>query len=115
VTVAFPVTAAVALARIEKPQRNVVLVAAAASVAVVAPVVPVAEVVIGVAPSGYNEDNLLGSGLALLTGSHSDAVGDASVHGADSEAACAGAKRPKPKVIASKARFMACVMPPPGA
>lgn len=45
VTVALPVAAAVALARIEKPQIYVVNVDAPVSVAVVAPVVPVADAV----------------------------------------------------------------------
>jgi hypothetical protein len=45
VTVALPVAAAVALARIEKPHRYVVFPAAPVSVAVVAAVVPVADAV----------------------------------------------------------------------
>jgi hypothetical protein len=52
VTVALPVAAAVALARIEKPQRYVVWPATAGNVAAVAVVVPVADAVIGVAPIG---------------------------------------------------------------
>lgn len=49
----MPVTAAVALARIEKPQTYVVLVPENVNVAVVAPVVPVADAVSGVDPNGY--------------------------------------------------------------
>jgi hypothetical protein len=52
VTVALPVAAAVALARIEKPQMYMVVVPTGVSVAVVAPVVPVAEAVSGVEPTG---------------------------------------------------------------
>ena len=53
VTVALLVTAAVALARIEKPQIYVVAEATVMRVAVVASVSPVADIVIGVAPAGY--------------------------------------------------------------
>ena len=52
VTVALPVAAAVALARIEKPQIYIVVEPTGVSVAVVAALVPVPLAVSGVAPSG---------------------------------------------------------------
>jgi hypothetical protein len=52
VTVALPVAAAVALARMENPQMYVVCEVAADNVAVVAAVVPVAVAVIGTARGG---------------------------------------------------------------
>jgi len=67
VTVALPVAAAVAFARIENPQIYVVVVELAASVAVVAPVVPVADAVIGMAPSGYNDVSVTGKLLSAIT------------------------------------------------
>lgn len=68
VTVALPVAAAVALARIDMPQIYVVLPDVPASVAVVAPVVPVADAVIGVAPDGYCDDWMDTHGVDAVAG-----------------------------------------------